>query len=213
MKEIKISQGHVALVDDEDYERLSQYSWQWDEHGAGYAGRHIRRNGKCVHIIMHREIMNAPEGVQIDHINGNGLDNRKSNLRFANVQKNSFNRKKPAVKCTSVFKGVLQRKGVDYWLARIKYNDKHVELGRFRTQEEAAAAYNFASEIFFGEYRRENVSELIPDLSDEMREIIFQRCEKKIRTEAWIINTKGFIKYSQIYDSTDKGRVFSWEEG
>lgn len=214
MKWIPLKPYGYALVDDEDYERLSRYSWYLDDRnesrypgkGTLYARCTVREDGKNVHHIMHREILNAPEGVAVDHVNGNGLDNRKCNLRFACTQTNAFNRGKPNVPCTSKYKGVLRRRGTDYWLARIKYNDKHVELGRFQTQEAAAAAYNFASRLFFGEYRRENQG--VEELPEKYKKCIYQRCRKKIEREGWYVDTDEYRFWSMNVNSAEKGRVF-----
>lgn len=211
MKWIPLKPCGYALVDDEDYGYLSQYQWfvdmrndeKYPGRGTLYAFRSSRKKGKH---IMHRVIMDAPDDVQVDHINGNGLDNRRSNLRFACTQTNAFNRRKPNVISTSQYKGVLQRPGTDYWLARIKYNDKHVELGRFSSEAMAAAAYNFASRIFFGEYRRENVD--VPELPEDVKVGVYQRCEKKIEREGWYVDTPEYQNCFNNYDSAQKGRVF-----
>jgi hypothetical protein len=105
---------------------------------------------------MHRFIINAPFGVQIDHINGNKLDNRRSNIRMATVQKNAFNRKKPKGKCTSQYKGVFKRKDLNKWETRIKINNKSIYLGTFVDEVDAAKAYNQAARKYFGEFARCN---------------------------------------------------------
>lgn len=109
MKIILLTQGRSALVDDEDYERLTTLKWQWDKGNGerarnnpdhiGYAGRQIRTgppiDGKRQRKKqwMHRIIMNCPRGLLVDHINGNGLDNRKENLRIVTVTVNNNNAK------------------------------------------------------------------------------------------------------------------------
>lgn len=113
MKWIPLQPSGYALVDDEDYGALCKFQWSVDDRnerhypgrGTLYATRTVRKSGRKKTISMHRFIMDAPDGVQIDHVNGNGLDNRKSNLRFACTQTNAFNRRKPNVKCTSQYKG------------------------------------------------------------------------------------------------------------
>jgi len=156
MKEIQITQNRVVSVSDEDYKEISQYSWSYSA-STGYAVRKGRKNctePRTVH--MHRVIMNAKANQQVDHINGNKLDNRRSNLRFATVQKNAFNRKKPKVRCTSQYKGVLKRKNASKWEARIKLNNKAIYLGRFVNEKDAARAYNEAALKYFGEFARCN---------------------------------------------------------
>ena len=93
--------------------------------------------------------------------------------------------------CTSVYKGVFQRKKhVPYgiWTARIKFNDKHVELGTYPTEEMAAAAYNFASRIFFGEYRREN--EGVEELPASTKQKLFEKAERYIERYGWYVDTE-----------------------
>ena len=94
MKEIKLTQGKVAIIDDEDFERLNQFKWcvkfDWRN---WYARRMIRVNGKQTTLYMHRAIVNAPKCVQVDHRNGNGLDNCKENLRLCTHQQNQSNQR------------------------------------------------------------------------------------------------------------------------
>lgn len=94
MKEIPLTQGKVALVDDEDFELLNQLNWYAYKNKTGnyYAVRNYSaEKGKRKIILMHREIMDAPKGIQVDHRNGDGLYNQKENLRLATHQQNSFN--------------------------------------------------------------------------------------------------------------------------
>lgn len=163
-KEIKLTHGKVTLVSIEDYECLSQWKW----HLAGrnyeyvYRSTHIgsAKNGtrKQIHISMHRQIMNAPKDLQVDHINGNKLDNRRSNLRLCNNSQNHQNIGLTK-KNTSGFKGVRldKRKWRNKrWLAEIKTKEKSLFLGYFETKEEAATAYNQAAKKHHGEFARLN---------------------------------------------------------
>lgn len=156
LKEIQITQGKKVLVSDEDFKEVSKYKWSYSA-STGYAVRKGRKNcnePRTVH--MHRVILKAKANEQVDHINGNKLDNRKSNLRIASVQKNSFNRKKPQIKCTSQYKGVLKRKNSTKWEARIKINNKAIYLGKYVHEIDAARAYNEAAQKYFGEFARCN---------------------------------------------------------
>ena len=156
LKEIKITQGKIVTVSDMDYEELIKFNWSYSA-STGYAvrkGRKSLNEPRTVH--MHRFIMDASSKVQIDHINGNKLDNRRLNLRIASVQKNAFNRKKPKVECTSIYKGVLQRKNSEKWIARIKISNKAIHLGTFINEVDAAKAYNEAALYYFGEFARCN---------------------------------------------------------
>ncbi len=146
MKKLKLSRGKFALVDDEDFERLSKYKWTF--------------NGHCAihNLLLHRDIINCPLGMEVDHINHNPLDNRKANLRIVTGQQNLMNRRKTNKTKTSKFKGVWCStvkgiKGVyKYWIAEIKYNNKKYFLGSFKTEVEAARAYDLKAKKYFGEH-------------------------------------------------------------
>lgn len=159
MKEIKLTRGYVALVDDEDYERLSKLKWHVyiGKTGINYAlvGIYDKATMKTRHARMHRMILNPRKDQIIDHINGNGLDNRKSNLRFATKSTNAANSKKRR-------DGINQYKGVDYrdpvrgFRARINVSGKAIHLGHFNNEIEAAKAYNQAAIQHFGEFAKIN---------------------------------------------------------
>ena len=143
MKEIELTQGQVALVDDEDYERLSQWKlWCALKRGRTfYAGRSgTRKNGKRYVIHMHREILRLQPGDgEVDHINHNGLDNRRSNLRVVSHKINSRNRRKH--KCnTSGYNGVVWEKKSKKWRARIDMDRKNIHLGLFNNIDDAVKA-------------------------------------------------------------------------
>ncbi|MEW6206671.1 MAG: AP2/ERF family transcription factor, partial [Pseudomonadota bacterium] len=109
-------------------------------------------------ILMHRLILNAPPGIQIDHIDMDGLNNTKANLRLATPQQNRCNRSKTRAN-TSGYKGVIQNKSAwktTKWIASIVVNRKRMYLGSFNTPEEAAYAYDNAAKQYFGEFARLN---------------------------------------------------------
>ena len=154
MKEIKLSQWgknrgkYVALVDDEDFEVLSQFKWAVKEQKHTlYAVRTIIFEGKQSIVRMHCAILNNKE---IDHIDHNGLNNQKSNLRLCTRSENMMNTRKRE-SCISIYKGVCYNKRNKKWIAQIQINSKHIGLGYFNTEIEAAKAYNAkAVELFFG---------------------------------------------------------------
>lgn len=155
MKEIKLTQGKVALVDDEDYEFLNQWKWyaKKDSH-IFYAQSHIgtkRKEQKS--ITMHRLIMNVSAGIQIDHKDGNGLNNQKSNLRICTHQQNQMNRKSYIGR--SKYKGVSICKNGRI-SATIKVNGKNKHLGVFESEIEAAMFYDEAAKKYYGEYANLN---------------------------------------------------------
>jgi len=149
MKLIQLTQGEYAIVDDEDFKLLSHWKWHLLKKKTNkYA---VRRNpkGKPKNILMHRQILYTRKDQYSDHINGNGLDNRRSNLRLCThtesnryVQKRSHN--------TSGYLGVYNHEGK--WAAGIRVSSKHIYLGRYRTKEEAALAYNVAAIKYHGQF-------------------------------------------------------------
>ena len=146
---------NFAIIDDEDFELVNKYTWSIGTYG--YARRNIYiSKGKTTAISMHRLIMNAQKGQMVDHINGDKLDNRKSNLRFCNKAKNAMNCKVHKHN-TSGYKGVAWHKQAKKWRAYIVLNDKQKSLGVFNSKEEAALAYNKAAIELFGEFAKVNI--------------------------------------------------------
>jgi len=157
MKKIILSNGRVTLVDDEDYDHLSQFRWY--QHHSGYAVRSIYPNGRCKakQVSMHSLLIDRPEGMVIDHIDGNTLNNQKTNLRVCTKRQNTFN---SSMQCnnTSGFKGVaLIHMKTPKWLASIKYEGKTYRIGCFTDKLDAARAYNKAAKEYFGDFARLNV--------------------------------------------------------
>jgi len=143
-----------VLVDEEDYEYLNQFKWHL--HSGGYVNRNQKYKVKPQKTYMHREIMGLPEGKSIDHINGNKLDNRKSNLRIVTKSQNMRNQKKSSNR-TSIYKGVSQiLNRSKKWQAKIKFGGKTYRIGEYFTEQEAALAYNQAAIKHFGEYAKLN---------------------------------------------------------
>lgn len=153
MKEIELTQGLVAFVDDEDYEKLSKHKWRAEKRGDLFYA--YRSAGKHGGYAMHREILPIPLGKEIDHTDRNGLNNQKSNLRICTVSQNQANTKS-RTGGTSKFKGVGWFKSSRKWRALIKVKGQLVYLGLFVTEEDAAIAYNNAALRHFGEFARLN---------------------------------------------------------
>ena len=158
MKEIDVGKGMVALVDDSDYEWLSQYNWHTvQSHNAVvYARKYQTPRPKRKQITMHRFIMQAQPHEDIDHKDGNGLNNTRANLRIATDSQNQANRHKLSLN-KSGFRGVCFNSQSQKWQAGIKVNGHSYHLGLHLTKEAAALAYNQAAIKFFGEFANLNV--------------------------------------------------------
>jgi hypothetical protein len=156
MKEIRLSNGKgIVLVDDEDYELVSGHKWHV-VYGTGagpYAQATERMTQKT--IRMHRIIMGAQPGQEVDHINHNGLDNRRSNLRVCTPSENQHNSKLRSDN-KSGYKGVCWKKRENKWWAKIKNNNKIIFIGFFTDPVEAAHAYDAKARELFGEFASPN---------------------------------------------------------
>lgn len=148
MKEIKLTKNKVALVDDADYECLNQVKWYAFKTGNTYYA--ARRFNKKV-LLMHRVIMNAETGLEVDHKDHYGLNNQRSNLRICTRKQNRQNQT-PFGK--SKYLGV-SIKG-KYIQAAINVNGKRLHLGYFKTEEEAAIAFDVAAKKYRGDFAYQN---------------------------------------------------------
>jgi hypothetical protein len=159
MRTIPLTKGQVAIVDDEDYERLSKHKWRSNfskNTNSCYAIRHSPMvNGTRHTVPMHREVMNANPGETIDHINHNTLDQRKENLRVCTVQQNQANRKMISTN-TSGYKGVVWQRRHKKWRAQIRFNGKLIGLGYYDTALDAALTYDRAAVEYHGEFALTN---------------------------------------------------------
>lgn len=157
MKQIPLTQGKFALVDDADYERvIAMGSWQL--HTNGCAAKKVRyyENKKISSVLrMHRFITDAPKDMVVDHKNGNRLDNRKCNLRICTQAENRRNSLKSRNNATG-YKGVTFNVKNQKYVSQIGVNYKHLYLGSFICPIEAARAYNAAAIIHYGEFARLN---------------------------------------------------------
>ena len=159
-RKIGLTKGEYAIVDAADYEELSKYKWHVAGNGKMLYAQRMARS-KCpgqrqYKVKMHRQIMNVPEGLFVDHINHNGLDNRRSNLRIVTKMQNNWNKRKLKTGCSSKYKGVSFFKRSGKWQARIVHNGKNIFIGQYDDEESAARAYDEKAKKLFGEYAATN---------------------------------------------------------
>jgi hypothetical protein len=154
MKIIPLTQGQVVFVDDSDFPELSKFNWHLARGTrTNYAVRGIRRSGKMKRIYLHRQLLKAPPGIQVDHKDQNGLNCQRENLRLATRNQNGQNTSKLLGR-TSRFKGVSKSKWG--WKSGIRVSGKLFHLGYFRSEIEAAKAYDLASKKYFGQFSAPN---------------------------------------------------------
>jgi hypothetical protein len=157
-RKIPLGDGKYSIVDPRDFYWLNKY--QWLAHGKPeclYAVRFgFTSAGKLNSFSMHREIMNPPPGLLVDHQNSNTLDNRRDNLRLATHWQNTCNRRKTKSKTSSKFIGVYFDKRTRKWAAKIKCMAKIIWLGRFSDETDAAKAYDEAAKKYHREFARTN---------------------------------------------------------
>jgi hypothetical protein len=153
----KIGKDKFALVSDEDFGMLNQYTWAMNKSGYAitsfykYLGK---KSYKRYKVLMHKMIMN-PKNKEVDHINHEPLDNQRENLRLVSSLQNKWNTRKHK-NCSSIFKGVYFYKHIQKYWAYIKYNGKRISLGYFKDENEAGKAYDIAAKQFFGKYSHLN---------------------------------------------------------
>lgn len=148
--EVKLTKGKVAIVDDIDFGKVSEHKWYYSD---GYARRTL--NKEKTHIKMHRFIIGAKNGQYVDHINGNKLDNRRSNLRICTVSQNNMNRNiQKNNKHGHTGLHLVNSKQQVYWQPRITVNKKSISLGSFKNKADAIKAYDLAKVKYFGPYSK-----------------------------------------------------------
>lgn len=161
MKEIKLTQGKVALVDDEDFEYLNQFKWHSSRgRCTTYVSRYSYGN---IQVLMHRVIMNTPPHMQVDHIDHDGLNNQKVNLRNCTSTQNMVNRikRRGASQYNGVDIHIIKSKNKTYKYIRavIKINRKQIYIGHYKTEKDAAVAYDKMAIKLYGEFANLNFKE------------------------------------------------------
>lgn len=149
---LPLSRGQEAVIDPCDVMLVSQFTWHASKNDSGrwYAATNLRADGKRKQMPLHRLLTGAGPGMVVDHIDGDGLNNRRSNMRVCTVAENQWNSRKQRVKATSQFKGVYRAGGS--WVAVIRANGARHHLGSFADEKKAAAAYDAAAMGLHGEF-------------------------------------------------------------
>lgn len=155
MRRLELTRGKFALVDDADFPSLTEHRWH-----AFPAGKTWYAASSCgrKRVYLHRMILGAEPGMEVDHINGDGLDNRRTNLRLCSHRDNLRNQRKQNG-TTSRFKGVTWNQHSRRWYAQSKVNGKRIYIGCFKSEEDAARAYDALARSMFGPYARPNFTE------------------------------------------------------
>lgn len=165
-KRLPLSKGRYALVDDADFDTLTQFRWHIT--GAGYAAGFVRVNGTRLRVYLHRYLLDAQPGQIVDHIDGDPLNNTRANLRLVTRAQNQWNRK--AQQNASGYKGVSWHRLNRKYYARIQVHNRRYFLGYFETAQEAADAYDAAAQQLHGEHARDNSAltrNIVPERSGD----------------------------------------------
>jgi hypothetical protein len=159
-RKIYLGEGEFTILDPQDYYRYGNLKWFVQGNGTNlYALRTIKTEpNKTKFLSLHREIMNAPPGLLVDHRNTDSLDNRRENLRLATNSQNQCNRRKTRSHTSSRYIGVSFNKHRQKWIAYIRHKGIRIWLGAFDNEIDAARAYDAAAKKYFGEFARLNFS-------------------------------------------------------
>lgn len=153
MKKIPLTQNLETLIDDGDYARVSAHSWCAQKFGCNIYAK--RKEGGHL-VLLHRYLMRAPQGTEVHHMDGDGLNNQKSNLRLATRSENMAGFQRKQKDCSSRFRGVSWYPRYQRWVSKIGIRGRRKHLGYFDAEETAARAYDAAAHKHFGEFASPN---------------------------------------------------------
>lgn len=150
---IPLTQSQVTVIDFDDYEKIRGMKWcAQSRKGRFHAARYFGKK----YDYLHRFLLNAPAGIEVDHRDGDGLNNQRYNLRLATKEHQRWGYKRPKTNCTSSFRGVSWYSQWGRWVAEITFKKKKIRLGGFDNEEDAARAYDAKARELFGEWASPN---------------------------------------------------------
>lgn len=190
MKQIPLTQGKFALVDDEDYEELSKLKWHLHKgKSVFYAATNAKdESGKWKLFLMHRVILKLTNpNIKCDHKDGNGLNNQNSNIRICNLCENARNSRLPKNN-KSGYKGVSFNHRLNKFMSTIGCNSKKIHIGYFDNKKDAALAYDIAARHFHGEFSRLNFPDIVTYSEHILKATSWAFSDKRLRPN----NTSGF---------------------
>ena len=180
---IPLSQGKVALVDPEDFPRVSQFHWCYQKaRRTEYAFRCVNRDGKKTREYLHRFLLSPEPHEWVDHKDGDGLNCTRQNLRLTDRKGNARNAPKPESGFTASYKGVAHHKNRENWTAAIQVEGKEIHLGTYATEEEAALAYDAGARLYQGEFARLNFPEREPISLEEIQKRRVPKRKSPVKT-------------------------------